>query len=252
MKRLLAAILYHCGVDLVTCRWVRRDGPRLCVLSGHRVIDETRAEKIEDVRDLYRGCLTLSAFRRSIGYLVKHYEIISLEKAVAAESALPGRAVVLTFDDAYKDVATYAHPMLAAAAIPFTVFQTTSYLGTNPRMLDHADVERMSKDPLVTWGSHGITHKSFTDLDDSELDRELRESKSMLEDILNKPVKYLCYPDGKYDGRVIARARAAGYKAACSTGRTLNAVPLNPYAIKRIPFENEPLSRFAFRVAGKT
>ena len=185
-KRLLVTLLYHCGGDLLFARWVRRQAPALCVLSGHRVIDERRAESIADVRDLRRGCLTLSAFRRAVGYLKRHYRILSLDDALAAGKRMPRRAVVLTFDDAYKDVATHAHPMLSDAGIPFTIFQTTSYLGTNPRMLDREDLERMREDPLITWGSHGVTHKPFTELDDAELDRELSDSKAVLEQVLRK------------------------------------------------------------------
>jgi len=250
MKRTLVTLLYHCGGDLLLARWVRRQGALLCVLSGHRIIDERRAESIGDLRDLRRGCLTVSAFRRAVGYLKRHYKIVSLDDALAAGDRLPPRAVVLTFDDAYKDVATHAHPMLSDAGIPFTVFQTTSYLGTNPRMLDREDLLRMREDPLITWGSHGVTHTPFTELAAAALERELSESKTALEQILRKPVHYLCYPDGKYDSRVIAHAKAAGYQAACATGRGLNPVPIAPYAISRIPFETEPLARFAFRVAG--
>lgn len=251
IKRLLVAALYHCGVDLLVADRKRRHGPLLCVLSGHRLIDEQRAEKIEDVRDLRRGCLTLSAFRRAVGYLRRHYRIVSLDEALKAGQGLPARAVVLTFDDAYKDVATHAWPMLSGAGIPFTVFQTTSYLGLNPRMLDREDVERMKEDPLITWGSHGVTHGHLTEMADAELDRQLVESKATLERLVERPVQYLCYPDGKVDTRVVARARAAGYKAACATGRRLNRVPFNPFQIQRIPFENEPLPRFAFRLAGR-
>lgn len=252
IRRLLITTLYHCGGDLLVANRARRDAPRLCVLSGHRIVDEERVEKVEDARDVQRGCLTLTGFRQAIGYLKRHYEIISLDDALAAGEHLPRRAVVLTFDDAFKDVAVHAHPMLSGAGIPFTVFQTTSYLGVNPRMLDRDDLENMREDPLVTWGSHGVTHRPFTELDDTELDRQFHESRAALEDILEKPVRYLCYPDGAYDERVVARARAAGYEAACTTGRILNTLPLNPFAIKRIPFDNEPIARFAFRVAGRT
>ena len=253
IKRLVSSLLYHGGCDLLYASWYRqRYGPQLCVLSGHRIIDQSHAESLEDVRDLRRGCLSVAAFGRAIAYLQRHYQFLALETARDAGEDLLPRAVVLTFDDAHKDVAIHAHPILSAAEIPFTIFQTTSYLGTNPRMLDRDDLVRMREDPLITWGSHGVTHRPLTELSDTDLENELRDSKARLEDILGKPVNHLCYPDGKYNAHVIDRAKAAGYRSACTTGRRLNCLPITPFAITRIPFDNEPLPRFAFRVAGRT
>ena len=49
------------------------------------------------------------------------------------------------------------------------------------------------------YGSHTHTHKILNQLDENELLRELKESKEILEDLLNAPVDSICYPEGKFD-----------------------------------------------------
>ena len=68
----------------------------------------------------------------------------------------------------------------------------------------------------VTIGSHSLSHPILTTLDDQELERELRDSRSLLETRLDRPIPTLCYPNGAVDGRVRACA-ARHYEAALST-----------------------------------
>ena len=47
------------------------------------------------------------------------------------------------------------------------------------------------------------------------------------------PVDFFCYPAGRYDARVIAAVRRAGYLAATTTVEGL-AVPDEPYELARV------------------
>ena len=68
----------------------------------------------------------------------------------------------------------------------------------------------------VTIGSHSLSHPILTTLGDQELERELRDSRSLLETRLDRPVPTLCYPNGAVDRRVRDCA-ARHYEAALST-----------------------------------
>jgi len=77
--------------------------------------------------------------------------------------------------------------------------------------------ELRSLDPeLVTIGSHTFTHPILTTLQDDQLEFELRESRRQLEEKLDRPVPYFCYPNGALDSRVHTAVQKE-YAAAVST-----------------------------------
>jgi peptidoglycan/xylan/chitin deacetylase (PgdA/CDA1 family) len=54
-----------------------------------------------------------------------------------------------------------------------------------------------SLDPdLITIGSHTLTHPILPTLDDAAIDLEMTESRRQLEQKLNRPANYFCYPNG--------------------------------------------------------
>ncbi len=74
---------------------------------------------------------TPSEFAAQIDYLCKYYNIVSLDECLAwiyEARSLPPRALMITFDDGYRDNLTHALPILAARKIPFILFPATGYL----------------------------------------------------------------------------------------------------------------------------
>lgn len=141
-----------------------------------------------------------------------------------------GRLLHVTFDDAYRSV-TDVLPLLAELGVPATIFACTDYARDGRPF----DVPELRKDAAarpaafatMDWaalraaasggveiGSHTVTHPHLPRLSDSEVERELRESKVELEDQLGSPCRHLAYPYGEEDDRVRAAARRAGYDAA--------------------------------------
>src|SRR5206468_5558169 len=51
----------------------------------------------------------------------------------------------------------------------------------------------------VAIESHTVTHPILTRVDAVQLARELTASRRRLEDVLNRPVRSFCYPNGDYD-----------------------------------------------------
>ena len=70
-------------------------------------------------------------FAGQMDYLLKYYRPISLDDCLAwiyAGKSLPKRAILITFDDGYRDNLTYAMPALAARGIPFVLFVATGHI----------------------------------------------------------------------------------------------------------------------------
>jgi len=158
------------------------------------------------------------------------------------EGKCPTRSVILTFDDAYDDFYTNAFPALERHGFRSTVFVVVDRIGqTNlwdrvrggpgRSLLSLAQIRDLHRQG-VQFGSHTLTHPMLTSLPDKELDRELRDSKSKLEDLLGAEVNSLAYPWGGVDGRVRAAAARAGYKIAMTTEDGLNRLE-DPLGLKR-------------------
>ena len=61
-----------------------------------------------------------------------------------------------------------------------------------------------------------------------EVDRELTLSKSILEDVCDREIDVLAYPNGMVNPAVAAAASRAGYKYLLETGDTANSISQTP------------------------
>ncbi len=105
---------------------VHRDGA-LRVLVYHRVCDQVGARGDPQVLSA-----TPAAFEEQMQYVARHYVPISTQHAVAAlrgETTLPRRAVLVTFDDGYRDFLTNAWPVLKRHKVPALLFIPTGLRG---------------------------------------------------------------------------------------------------------------------------
>lgn len=129
---------------------------------------------------------------------------------------LPPKPIVLTFDDGYSGHYEHVYPLLKKYGYPATFAIYTSKIGKNlgRSSLTWAQLKEMAADPLMTIASHTLTHPDLTQQPGDLLDQELINSKQILEKALNMPIQYFVYPEGKFDERVEAVVKKAGYKAA--------------------------------------
>ena len=174
------------------------------------------------------------------------YRVLSLGEVlevVRGRREAPPRAVALTFDDGYTDFLEQAWPVLERYGQPATVFLVAERVGkVNSWDLRHGDPPRR----LLSWGqaaelavrgvefgSHTLTHPQLPRLDDREQEREIRESREIIEDRLGRRVRFFCYPHGLYDDRCLPRVREAGYEAAVSDIRGANQAGTDALLLRR-------------------
>ena len=87
-------------------------------------------------------------------------------------------------------------------------------------MLTWDQLRELARDPLVTIGAHGVTHRRLSRLDDDSARRELAEARATLERELGRPVRHLAYPYGgpaACGPREFQLAAEAGYLSAVTT-----------------------------------
>jgi peptidoglycan/xylan/chitin deacetylase (PgdA/CDA1 family) len=86
--------------------------------------------------------------------------------------------------------------------------------------LDLKQLRLLADSPLVTIGSHTITHPSLSSISDESSWREIDDSKTELEKIIGKTVDHFAYPFGTVNDvseREIGFVKRAGYKTALTT-----------------------------------
>jgi len=132
--------------------------------------------------------------------------------------------IAITFDDGLADVYAIAYPYLKQKNIPFTVFIVSDFIDEEGYLTKEQLIE-LSKDSLVTIGSHGVSHKVLTGLTAEQKWCEINESKAVLEKIISKRVGLFAYSHGQYDKECLDMVEKAGYFAAFG----VKGLPVNCY-----------------------
>lgn len=80
---------------------------------------------------------TSQDFQQQMEYLSEYHHVLSIAELMEIKSAgriLPSNAVLVTFDDAYRDFQENAWPILKRLKLPVTLFVATSYPGNPDKM----------------------------------------------------------------------------------------------------------------------
>jgi peptidoglycan/xylan/chitin deacetylase (PgdA/CDA1 family) len=118
--------------------------------------------------------------------------------------------VWLSFDDGNASDVRHGLPALRERGLQATFFVVAGRLG-QPGFLTEDDVLRLVEAGMNV-GSHGMRHTPWERLDDRQLREELLASKSILEDVVGKPVHEAACPFGAYDRRALRALRDYGYR----------------------------------------
>ncbi len=216
---------------------------RVPVLMYHRVGDASSAVDA-------RYCVTAKRFSEHMHALARQgFRAAPIESMVAWLNGGPplgDRDFVLTFDDGFRGVLTHALPILKSLDWPFTVFLVTDLLGGTDTwarndggvgapqpLLREEDLQPMASCG-ASFHSHSCRHLKLPKLADVELHHELTASRETLDRILGAADRYVAYPYGQTDDRVVAAARRAGYKAAFSVESGFNRRDVDRFRIRRL------------------
>jgi len=78
------------------------------------------------------------------------------------------------------------------------------------------EVQTLARSPLVSFGSHTVSHPSLPRCDSSQLEEELRISKKSIEGWTGRPVRAFAYPRNEFDGREKDALLRNGYELAAT------------------------------------
>lgn len=162
----------------------------------------------------------------------------------------PARKFVVTFDDGFQNVLDSGLEILSRHRTPAVQFIVSGFIGKqNAWDIAKGDSleQLMDEVQIKEWlaagheiGSHSATHPNLKRLSIAEVRQEVFDSKKVLEDKFNVPIRHFAYPFGGWTPQVREQVIAAGYETACSVDFGVNSSGVDPFALRRII----PLSRF--------
>ena len=141
--------------------------------------------------------------------------------------------VVISFDDGLQSQYVGARPMLDHLGWP-------GVLNLELDHLDQGELTDKQVSDLVDAGweldSHTFSHPDLTQAG-VDLDREIADSRTELQQKFGVAVDFFCYPAGAYDDTVIQAVQDAGYLGATTTNEGLASPDQDPYQLSRIRVE---------------
>jgi len=182
-------------------------------------------------------------------------------------ASLPERAVLLTFDDGYRDNLQNALPILRRHGYPAVLFVPIGYLD-GERALPHEESLRVLgvRNETVDWDdlaeleaggirieSHGIGHRPLSELDPAEATREIALSKIRLEERLGREVEAFAFVKGShadYRPEHASLVQQAGYRIAFTSVSGANGPATDRFRLKRYNVEPYPARTFELVLSG--
>lgn len=143
-------------------------------------------------------------------------------------------------DDAKDDAISRIAASLGVEVPPVPPKEYNAITWDQAREMDSAQVE---------LGSHTATHPILPGVDDQRLSAELNNSRSRLEENLDRRIDLFCYPNGDYDQRVLRAATLADYSCAVTIESGLNEAGCDPMQLRRVHTANDH-SRFLQNTSG--
>jgi len=194
------------------------------------------------------------------------YTVVDLDAVLAhyvGGQPLPEGAVLITFDDGYRDNLENAAPILKKYGYPAVQFVPIAYVGDSQPLPHEKHLSAHGvHNPTVDWDeiaelerygvrieSHGISHRPLAELEIDEAAREIAISKLKLEERLGRPVRAFSYVKGSeadYKPVHPSLVRQAGYDLAFTAVSGANGPSSDPLQLRR--YNVEPYSRRTFQL----
>lgn len=209
--------------------------------------------------DAIRSDLSVSPvqFEAQLAYLREQgYQTISLQQlsyALSRNEPLPPQPIIITFDDGYRDHYTNAFPILKKYGFTATFFVFTQVIDEyNVDFLTWEMVKEMHQAGME-FGSHSYRHSDLTNRDVDFLVYEILGSKEAIEERIGEPVRFFCYPSGRYDDQTMRVVDSANFWGAVTTAWGADQSYADRFEISRIRMRgNDTVADFAYKLAVAT
>lgn len=200
------------------------EAPVFIALCVHEVRDDRPQDELAITKANFRQIVREF---KSQGYMfIDSNDIIAIKKGVMKQ---PEKAVFLSFDDGYEDNYTNAFPIIREEGVKATFFLVTDSIGKDNRMTV-AQLKEMASYGMC-FGSHTVNHSELSKLTAEQIQKEMNDSKYVLQHDYGIKVESLAYPGGFQSEEVLEKAKE-NYEIAFTANMETNT-PDTAYTIHR-------------------
>ena len=153
--------------------------------------------------------------------------------AISTGKQVPKKAILITFDDGYKDNYTNGLPVMKRYKMKGTIFVITSTIDKSRAYINSEEIKEFHQNNFDIE-SHTVNHRELNHMSYEEQLSELKASKETLDKLLSKETTAICYPVGRYNEDTLKACKEAGYKLAFTTVPGFSNVDQGVYKLKRI------------------
>jgi peptidoglycan/xylan/chitin deacetylase (PgdA/CDA1 family) len=227
---------------------------RVPILMYHSISDNSFGKS----HPYYQINTSPQMFARQMNWLSDAgYRTLSLGELRAAfeKGVSPSKAVVITFDDGYRDFYTEAFPNLRKYGFTATIFLATGRIGESPAHVEGVDymtwpeVREMYRQG-IEFGSHTVTHPELKSLYTEQVEQELARSKKTIEDQIGAGVQSFSYPyafpetNKEFSRQLREILVKCGYDNGVTTVLGTASRGCDRYFLPRLPVNNWDDARF--------
>ena len=133
-------------VIIISVYYMLKGGKGVACLMYHNVFSE-----ISD------GIISKDEFEKHMEH-IKEMKTFKMEELESIDYKLPENAILVTFDDGYRNSYTNAFPILKKYNIKATIFLNTKYIGTDMSYLNWNEIQEMYESGLIDFQLHTHTH----------------------------------------------------------------------------------------------
>ncbi len=155
------------------------------------------------------------------------------------------KSVVITFDDCSRELLNFAIPELMKRNMKAVFFIPTNFIDACNQwdvqegrdkvdLFTKQDIIDVSLNPNFEIGSHSKSHTKLSQLAQDEVLKELKESKALLERLINKEIISFAHPFGDLPAKNTYLLEKAGYYFGCG----IYVKKSNNYSLRRFIYHN--------------
>lgn len=225
---------------------------KIPVLCYHDIVDSKKMETL--TANEKRFIIDKNIFEKEMKLLkIFRYKTITLEEFYQWKKGkikLPYKSILITFDDGYKNVYSYALPILKKYNLNACIFTIGKKIESNQKnYISKEIIDICHKEyPNIEFACHSYNLHVRGSVEMKNVS-ELEEDLEKYVDVMN-PTEYFAYPYGHYTDNIIEALKNKKYKLAFAFGDPKKArKDSNDYLIPRIDASyNQNIWKFILKV----